>query len=191
MLDSGVSDEILWKLQAAGVSLAAIEKWALCPFFVGGVVNVANMLELQELIAPAVIDLGYELWGVQLLSQGRHTTLRVFIDSPEGITVDDCAKVSHQVSGILDVEDPIQNQYTLEVSSPGLDRPLFTLDQFQRYIGHEVIVKLRVPFEDRRKFAGLLVAVEEGDVVIRIEDEEYLLPFETIERANIVFKDFS
>ena len=152
---------------------------------------MAKMLELQELIAPAVVDLGYELWGVQLISQGRHTTLRIFIDSPDGINVDDCAKVSHQVSGILDVEDPIQGQYTLEVSSPGLDRPLFTLEQYQRYIGQDVAVRLRVPFDGRRKFEGLLVAVEEGDVVIRIENEEYLLPFETIERANIVFKDFS
>lgn len=152
---------------------------------------MANMLELQELMAPAVVDLGYELWGVQLLSQGRHTTLRIFIDSPAGITVDDCAKVSHQVSGILDVEDPIQSQYTLEVSSPGLDRPLFTLEQYQRYIGHDVAVRLRVPFEGRRKFEGLLVGVEDGDIVIRIENEEFLLPFESIDKANIVFKDFS
>lgn len=152
---------------------------------------MANVQQLQELIEPAVAGLGYELWGVQLLSQGRFTTLRIFIDSPMGINVDDCAKVSHQVSGILDVEDPIQNHYTLEVSSPGIDRPLFTLEQFRRYIGEEVAVRLRIPFEGRRKFAGLLTAVEADDIVVRIDDEEYLLPFESIERANIVFKDFS
>lgn len=152
---------------------------------------MANVELVQELIEPAVTALGFELWGVQLLSQGRHSTLRVFIDSPEGINVEDCAAVSHQVSGILDVEDPIKSQYTLEVSSPGIERPLFTLAQYQRYIGEEISVRLRVPFEGRRKFSGLLTAIEADDIVLRVDDEEYLLPFDTIDRANIVFKDFS
>lgn len=152
---------------------------------------MANIQQVQELIEPAVLALGYELWGVQLISQGRHSTLRIYIDSPEGILVEDCAKVSHQVSGILDVEDPIKPQYTLEVSSPGIDRPLFTLEHYKRYIGEEVTVRLRVPFDGRRKFAGLLTAVESDDIVIRVEDEEFLLPFDAIDKANIVFKDFS
>ena len=152
---------------------------------------MANVQSVQELIEPAVTALGFELWGVQMLSQGKHSTLRVFIDGPNGINVEDCAAVSHQVSGILDVEDPINGQYTLEVSSPGIERPLFTLEQYQRYIGEEISVRLRVPFEGRRKFAGLLTAIEADDIVLRVDDEEYLLPFDTIDRANIVFKDFS
>lgn len=154
---------------------------------------MANVPQVQELIEPAVTALGYELWGVQLLSQGRHSTLRIFIDKPEGINIDDCAAVSHQVSGILDVEDPIKSQYTLEVSSPGIDRPLFKLDQYQRYIGEDIALRLRTPVSGRRKFSGLLKAVEAGNIIVRIEDEdeEYVLPFESIDKANIVSKDFS
>lgn len=163
----------------------------LVPIFCWWRIRVANVQSVQDLIEPAVIALGFELWGVQLLSQGRHSTLRVFIDGPEGINVEDCAAVSHQVSGILDVEDPIKSQYTLEVSSPGIERPLFTLAQYQRYIGEEISVRLRVPFEGRRKVSGLLTAIEADDIVLRVNDEEYLLPFDTIDRANIVFKDFS
>jgi ribosome maturation factor RimP len=154
---------------------------------------VANVPQVQELIEPAVTALGYELWGVQLLSQGRHSTLRIFIDKPEGINIDDCTAVSHQVSGILDVEDPIKSQYTLEVSSPGIDRPLFKLDQYQRYVGEDIALRLRTPVAGRRKFSGLLKAVEADNIIVRIEEEneEYVLPFESIDKANIVSKDFS
>lgn len=153
--------------------------------------KLANVQHVQELIESAVTALGCELWGVQLLSQGRHSTLRIYIDKPEGIHVDDCAAVSHQVSGILDVEDPIKSQYTLEVSSPGIDRPLFKLEHYQRYVGEEVSLRLRVPFDGRRKFSGLLMAVETDNIIVRVDDEEYILPFESIDKANIVFKDFS
>ncbi len=154
---------------------------------------MANVSQVQELIEPAVTALGYELWGIQLLSQGRHSTLRIYIDKPEGINVDDCAAVSHQVSGILDVEDPIKSQYTLEVSSPGMERPLFKLEQYQRYVGVDIALRLRSPVEGRRKFSGLLKAVEADNIIVRIEDEdeEYVLPFESIDKANIVCKDFS
>lgn len=154
---------------------------------------MANVAQVQELIEPAVTALGYELWGVQLLSQGRHSTLRIFIDKPEGINIDDCAAVSHQVSGILDVEDPIKSQYTLEVSSPGIDRPLFKLEQYQRYVGEGIALRLRTPVAGRRKFSGLLKAVEADNIIVRVEEEneEYVLPFESIDKANIVSKDFS
>lgn len=150
---------------------------------------MANVQQIQQLIKGAVKALGYDLWGVQLISQGRQKTLRIYIDSPQGITVDDCAAVSHQVSGILDVEDPIRDRYTLEVSSPGIDRPLFALAQYQHYVGQFIKVKLRVPFEGRRNFAGMLTGVEGEDIVIQIDDEEYLLPYETIDKANIVSRD--
>ena len=150
---------------------------------------MADIEHIRQLIEPAVLGLGYQLWGVQHISQGRHSTLRIFIDSENGITVDDCARVSHQVSGVLDVEDPIQSRYTLEVSSPGIDRPLFTLEQYKLNVGQWVNMRLQVPYEGRRKFSGLLTAVEGDDVVIRIDDEEYLLPFEIIDKANIVGKE--
>jgi len=100
--------------------------------------------------------------------------------------VDDCARVSHQVSGILDVEDPIPEQYMLEVSSPGMDRPLYTLEQFQAYAGHQVQLRLRMPFEGRRKFKGLLNGVEGDEVLLVVDDEEYLLPIDYIDRANVI-----
>ena len=149
---------------------------------------MANVQQVQQLIEPAVTALNYQLWGVELLSQGRHSTLRIYIDSPDGITVDDCAVVSHQVSGILDVEDPIKSRYTLEVSSPGIDRPLFTLDQYQQYVGEFIKLRLTAPFEGRRKFSGVLTAIEGEDIILLVDDEEYVLPIESIDKANIVSK---
>ena len=110
----------------------------------------------------------------------------MYIDSEEGINVDGCAKVSHQISGILDVEDPIAGNYSLEVSSPGMDRPLFTLEQFAEYAGSIVQIKLRIAFEGRRKFKGVLNGIEGDDVLVVVDDEEYMLPVEYIDRANII-----
>jgi ribosome maturation factor RimP len=147
---------------------------------------MARHNQLAELVAPAVSGLGFELWGVEYVPQRNHALLRIYIDGPNGITVDDCALVSRQVSAILDVEDPIQSEYTLEVSSPGLDRPLFRLDQFARYVGEKVVIRLRVPFERRRNFSGTLVGIEGEDVVVHVDDHEYLLPFESIDKAHLV-----
>ncbi len=145
--------------------------------------------EIQALIEPAVQALGVELWGVELLPQGKRSLLRVYIDHTDGVGVDDCAKVSHQISGILDVEEPIPNEYVLEVSSPGMERPLFTLEQYQTYIGAVLSIRLNYAFEGRKKFKGQLVGVEGSDVVLRVDNEEYLLPFDTIHKANLVFRD--
>lgn len=142
--------------------------------------------KLEALLRPGIEALGFELWGLEYHSQGRRSTLRIYIDSEQGIGVDDCAKVSHQLSGILDVEEPVSGEYSLEVSSPGMDRPLYSLEQFSRYIGNDVSIRLRSAFEGRRKFIGRLAAVEGEDVVLRVEDDEFLLPFEQIEKANVV-----
>lgn len=150
---------------------------------------MANSEVIQQLIESSVVDMGFQLWGVQIIASGKHTTLRVYIDKDGGITVDDCADVSHLVSGILDVEDPFQGRYTLEVSSPGLERELFTLEQYQQYVGYFIKLSLRVPFDGRRRFKGLLSAIEDDEIVLQIDDEEYVLPFEMIEKANVVFKD--
>ncbi|GLZ88123.1 ribosome maturation factor RimP [Pseudomonas sp. BN414] len=146
----------------------------------------SKLEQLQALLAPVVEALGYQCWGIEFLSQGRHSLLRIYIDHENGILVDDCEKVSRQISGVLDVEDPISNEYTLEVSSPGMDRPLFTLEQFAAHAGELVKIKLRSPFEGRRNFQGLLRGVEEQDVVVLIEDREFLLPIELIDKANII-----
>lgn len=141
---------------------------------------------LYALIEPVVAAMGFELWAIDLISQGRHSRLVIYIDHPDGVNVDDCASVSRQVSAVLDVEDPIRTEFRLEVSSPGLDRPLYTLDHFQRFLGHLVDLKLRLPFEGKRKFRGLLAGVEEDDVLLQMDGEEYCFPIDGIDQARVV-----
>ncbi|AOM02553.1 ribosome maturation factor RimP [Cobetia marina] len=141
---------------------------------------------LKALIDPVVSALGFELWGIDYLSQGKQSRLVIYIDHSDGISVDDCASVSRQVGAVLDVEDPITGQFQLEVSSPGMDRPLFTLDQYERYIGHVVALRLRQAFDGQRKYQGLVTGTEDGDVVIRVDEEEYCFPIESIDQARIV-----
>jgi ribosome maturation factor RimP len=140
---------------------------------------------IAELLRPTVEALGFSLWGMEYLAQGRHSTLRLYIDSENGVSVDDCAAVSHHVSGVLDVEDPITGEYTLEVSSPGVDRLLFRLDQYAQYIGEWIEIRLRRPFEGRRKFKGTLKGLEGEDVIVQVEDHEFLLPHSAIDRAQV------
>lgn len=137
------------------------------------------------MLQSTVAALGYELWGVEHMAQGKHSLLRVYIDSPAGITVDDCAVVSEQVSSILDVEDPITGEYTLEVSSPGMDRLLFKLVQYFDHVGETVEVRLRSAIEGRRRFRGILKGIEGEDVVIQVDDHEFLLPYGAIEKARV------
>lgn len=146
----------------------------------------SKLEQLQAMLAPVVESLGYQCWGVEFISQGRHSLLRVYIDHADGILVDDCEVVSRQLSAVLDVEDPISSEYTLEVSSPGMDRPLFTLEQFALHAGEQVKIKLRSPFDGRRNFQGLLRGVEEQDVVVLVDEHEFLLPVELIDKANII-----
>ena len=141
--------------------------------------------QIADMLQPTVAALGYELWGVEYVAQGKHSVVRVYIDSPAGISVDDCAVVSTQVSGIFDVEDPIAGEYTLEVSSPGMDRLLFTLEQYAAYVGEVVELRLRSAFEGRRRFKGVLKGIEGEDVVVQIDDHEFLLPYSAIEKARV------
>lgn len=147
---------------------------------------MSKLQQLQVILAPVVEAMGFQCWGVEYVSQGRHSVLRVFIEHEQGIGVDDCEAVSRQLSAVLDVEDPISGEYTLEVSSPGMDRPLFTLDQFVAYVGHQVKVRTRVAVEERRNFQGVLKGVEDQDVVVQVDQYEYLLPIESIEKANVI-----
>ncbi len=141
--------------------------------------------KIQALLEPTVEAMGFELWGMEHLSQGRHSLLRLYIDSENGVTADDCAEVSRQVSGVMDVEDPISGEYTLEVSSPGIDRLLFRLDQYLAYVGEWIELRLRVPFEGRRKFNGTLKGIEGEDVIIQVDNHEFLLPHGAIDKAQV------
>ncbi len=146
----------------------------------------SKLEQLQALLAPVVEALGYQCWGVEFISQGKHSLLRVYIDHADGVLIEDCEKVSRQISAILDVEDPIPGEYTLEVSSPGMDRPLFTLEQFTAHVGEQVKIRLRSPYEGRRNFQGLLRGVEDQDIVVQVDQHEYLLPIDSIDKANII-----
>ncbi|GDX84567.1 ribosome maturation factor RimP [Methylococcaceae bacterium] len=141
---------------------------------------------LLALIEPVVEGLGYECVGVEYNAHPRHGLLRIYIDAENGVLVEDCTKVSHQVSGVLDVEDPITDNYSLEVSSPGADRPFYKLIQFQRYIGSTVAIQLFSPVNGRRKLTGKIIAVE--DDVITFEENENLfqIPFAALSKARLV-----
>jgi len=149
---------------------------------------MAQRSDLEALFGPTLEAMGYELVGVEYQGGGRGGLLRLYIDAEQGITLDDCARVSHQVSGLLDVEDPVPGQYRLEVSSPGLDRPLFRLEHYARFIGRKVRLRLREPRGERRKFEGVIERVEDSQVVIRREEEpvELVLDVADIDKANLV-----
>ena len=144
-------------------------------------------LHIGDMLEPGIRSLGYELVGVEFQTGGKGGgLLRVYIDSESGISAEDCQKVSYQVSGVLDVEDPIPGHYTLEVSSPGLDRLLFRAEDFDRFAGQLVKLRLTYPVEGQRKFKGRLVGMRGENVVIKEDDMEISLPFDQIEQARLV-----
>ena len=144
-------------------------------------------LHIGDMLEPGIRSLGYELVGVEFQTGGKGGgLLRVYIDSAAGISADDCQKVSYQVSGVLDVEDPIPGHYTLEVSSPGLDRMLFRPEDFDRFAGQLVKVRLAYPLEGQRRFKGRLAGMRGENVVIKEDDMEISLPFDQIEQARLV-----
>ncbi len=147
---------------------------------------MAMISELNRLIEPAVEAVGFEFVGLEYVAEGRHSVLRVYIDHDDGITVDNCADVSRQVSAVLDVEDPISGQYNLEVSSPGMDRPLFKLEHFERYQGEEIKLRSHAPVEGRRNFRGVLQAVEGDQISLNVDGQEFTVAFDNVEKARIV-----
>ena len=142
--------------------------------------------ELYELLEPGVRALGFEMLTVETTGQGNSSVLRVYIDSPEGITVEDCARVSDQVSAILDVEDPLPNRYTLEVSSPGFDRPLCRLSHFEAVVGHKVKVRTTVQVDGRMRFTGTLTGVTAEVVTLDIDGQVHAVPMDNILKARLV-----
>lgn len=142
---------------------------------------------ITEMIQGAVETVGYELIGVELLSrQKQGQLLRIYIDSENGINVDDCAKASHQISGVLETEDPIAGEFTLEVSSPGLDRPLFELAQYKPFIGRMVNIIMTEKINGQKKFKGTLQNIEDDLICLEIDHEIIRLAYEKIDRARLV-----
>ena len=140
------------------------------------------------MFAPSIEDLGYELVGIEYIRAGKHSTLRVYIDQDAGILVEDCAAVSRQIGALMDVEDPITNEYTLEVSSPGLERPLFKAAHYESFIGSEVKVQLRMPIQNRRRWKGIIVSAEGEIICLNVDGTEERFALSNIQKANIVPK---
>jgi len=138
------------------------------------------------LLEPTVERLGYELADLEVRLGSKGGMVRVFIDKPEGIDLEDCEKVSLAVSALLDVEDPVPGNYNLEVSSPGLDRKLTKVEHFQRFEGDTVNVKMRFPIEGRRRFRGTLVSSDDENIVVEVDGESHSLPLKTIDTARLV-----
>ena len=138
------------------------------------------------MLEPTIERLGYELTDIELKLGGRSGLLRIYIDKDDGVDIDDCEVVSHQVSAILDVEDPIPGNYTLEVSSPGLDRTLTKPAHFRRFMGEDIKVKLRFPLDGRRNFRGALKSANDEVIEVEVDGESYRLPLATIESARLV-----
>jgi ribosome maturation factor RimP len=146
--------------------------------------------DIVALLAPTVGSLGLELLGAEYLPSPGGALLRLYIDVPAGderqVGIEDCEAVSREVSAQLDVEDPISGHYTLEVSSPGLDRPLFTPAQFQRYVGEQAKVGLKLPQDGRRRFQGRIVRAEGDAIVFDIDGAEFTVAAGNIDKARLV-----
>ncbi len=145
------------------------------------------MRDLTELFEPVIESMGYELVGVEFSGGSGHGTLRVYIDSENGVNIDDCAAISHQISGILDVEEPIRQAYDLEISSPGLNRPLFKLADFERFAGRTAKIKLALALDGRKNFRGELQGVADSRLIrVEVDGEQFELPYADIAKANLV-----
>ena len=142
--------------------------------------------EIQALLEPSIERLGYELTDLEVRLSGNGGLVRLTIDKPDGIDLDDCEKVSHAASALLDVEDPVAGNYNLEVSSPGLDRKLTKVEHFQRFNGETLKVSMRFPIEGRRRFRGTLVSSDDENIVVEVDGESHNLPLSMIDTARLV-----
>jgi len=144
-----------------------------------------NLTQLWDLLEPVITGLGYELVEIEYQPNPKHGVLRIYIDQQQGITVDDCKQVSDQVSALLDVEDPIPGHYNLEVSSPGLDRPLRTIRDYERFTGEIARIRLGMPIGGQRNFKGRLAGIENDAVRLDCENGQVTLPLASIDRARL------
>ncbi len=141
--------------------------------------------QLTELLQPIVEDLGFQLWGIEYLPRKGDALLRIYIDHPDGISVDNCADVSHEVSGVLEVEDPIKSAYTLEVSSPGMDRTLFSADQCGQFVGEEARMTVAQPIDGQRKFRGRILAVDGENITLETDQGPATIAFGNVMKAKL------
>ncbi len=141
---------------------------------------------LVDLIEPIVDGLGYECVGIEYNPHPKNGLLRIYIDSEKGILLEDCTKVSHQLSGMLDVEDPIVENYQLEVSSPGAERPFFKLSQFEQFVGSTVTINVFKPIDKRRKIVGVIERIEGNTVMLKENNQVIEIPFQAMSKARLV-----
>ncbi|ABV88379.1 MULTISPECIES: ribosome maturation factor RimP [Shewanella] len=144
--------------------------------------------KLVEMLKAPVEALGHKLWGLEYIQAGKHSILRLYIDNEKGIFIEDCAEASRQVSAVMDVEDPISTEYTLEVSSPGVDRPLFTAEQYQAYIGETVKVQLTMPVAGSRNLKGTVTGVDGQMLNLSVDGNELIVALDNIRKGNLIAK---
>ena len=142
--------------------------------------------QLDQLIRAVVTGLGFQVWGYEYRPQSESALLRIFIENEGGVSIDNCTQVSRQIGAALDVEDLIPVAYILEVSSPGIDRVLFSPEQYSAYVGETVKVRTRTPIESRRNFRGTLEGVSDTHVTISVDNEQFEIPFDVVDRARLV-----
>ena len=141
--------------------------------------------EITDIIKPTIISMGYELWGLSIGQQNNSLKFTLYIDSKDGINIDDCVKVSNQVSHILDIDDVFNAEYILEVSSPGFDRVLITQDHFEKYINEKVKMKLKWLVQNRKNIKGLITSVTSEHVVISDDKDSYEIKYDSIDSARL------
>ena len=141
--------------------------------------------KLNQKIGPVVASMNLIYWGTVLVAEGGRTVLRVYVDKEGGVSIDDCAAVSRSLSALFDVEEPVTGRYSLEVSSPGINRPLLNQDHYQQSVAKDVCVQLHEAIDNKKKLTGLLVSVDDAGIVLRVNDEEHAIKFNQIKRANL------
>ena len=166
-------------------SAGADRRGRVCPFFVPGDYALSVQV-LNELIQPLVEDLGYEFVGIEYNSNVKHAVLRIYINQENGVGITDCEAVSRETAALLDVKDPIKNHYNLEVSSPGLDRPLFTTAHYSEFAGEKAQINLFAPQDGRRKFTGPIKRADDSTVTIEQDGSEVTVDFDNIAKAKLI-----
>jgi ribosome maturation factor RimP len=158
----------------------------LVPIFFSSVLERMREDELNALLAPLIADLGLELVGIEFSPGRGGSLLRVYVDSPgRPVTIDDCERASREISAALDVNDPVAGRYTLEVSSPGLDRPLFTPAQFERFVGEAVKINVNLPLDGRRRFHGTIKTVDGDRITIEQDGEPVTIVHANVAKARL------
>lgn len=156
---------------------------------VGAMTSFDVAEKIKAIVEPVIESMGFELVRVTF-GGDRRPKLQIMAERSDGsMTVDDCAILSQELSAVLDVEDPIETDYVLEVSSPGIDRPLTRAKDYERWAGFEAKLEMRTPIDGRRRFTGRLKGLKDDDVVVRLEDGEVRLPLEEIQKAKLVMTD--